>query len=104
VLGKDADRGYLLQGLTCYAKCGYAYYSKTIHNWGCPSNEGYRCSESDGYRFGGERICSNSQVQGIFLEMTVWREISSLQMNPERIELEHRERSMLGRCSTISRP
>jgi hypothetical protein len=24
----------------------------------------YRCSGSDAYRFGGERICSNSQVQG----------------------------------------
>jgi len=56
----------------------------------------YRCSGSDGYRFGGERICSNSQVQGAFLEMTVWREVSSLLMNPERIELEHRERSTAG--------
>jgi site-specific DNA recombinase len=51
----------------------------------------YRCSGSDGYRFGGERICSNSQVQGAFLETTVWREVSSLLMNPERIELEHQE-------------
>src|SRR5229473_1621689 len=27
----------------------------------------YRCSGSDSYRFGGERISSNSQVQGAFL-------------------------------------
>jgi site-specific DNA recombinase len=56
----------------------------------------YRCSGSDGYRFGGERICSNSQVQGAFLETTVWREVSSLLMNPERIEREHRELSSVG--------
>jgi site-specific DNA recombinase len=56
----------------------------------------YRCSGSDGYRFGGERICSNSQVQGAFLETTVWHEVSSLLINPQRIELEHRELSSVG--------
>ena len=56
----------------------------------------YRCSGSDGYRFGGERICSNSQVQGAFLESTVWREVSSLLTNPEKIKLEHQESSKAG--------
>jgi site-specific DNA recombinase len=92
--------GYLLQGLTCCAKCGYAYYGKTIRQLGAGRQMRdflyYRCSGSDGYRFGGERICSNSQVQGAFLEMTLWREVSSLLMNPEKIELEHRERSTAG--------
>ncbi len=92
--------GYLLQGLICCAKCGYAYYGKTIRQLGAGRQMRdfvyYRCSGSDGYRFGGERICSNSQVQGAFLEATVWREISSLLMNPERIELEHRESSTVG--------
>jgi site-specific DNA recombinase len=92
--------GYLLQGLTCCAKCGYAYYGKTIRQLGAGRQMRdflyYRCSGSDGYRFGGERICSNSQVQGAFLETTVWREVSSLLINPERIELEHRERSTAG--------
>ena len=95
-LGKDdAGPGYLLQGLTCCAKCGYAYYGKTIRQLGAGRQMKdfvyYRCSGSDAYRFGGERICSNSQVQGAFLETTVWREVSSLLMNPERIELEHQE-------------
>src|SRR5258707_3498776 len=31
----------------------------------------YRCSGSDGYRFGGERICSNAQIQGELLETAV---------------------------------
>jgi site-specific DNA recombinase len=92
--------GYLLQGLTCCAKCGYAYYGKTIRQLGAGRQMRdfvyYRCSGSDGYRFGGERICSNSQVQGTFLETTVWREVSSLLMNPERIELEHQESSKAG--------
>lgn len=89
--------GYLLQGLTCCTKCGYAYYGKTIRQLGAGRQMRdfiyYRCSGSDGYRFGGERICSNSQVQGAFLETTVWREVSTLLMNPERIELEHQESS-----------
>ncbi len=49
----------------------------------------YRCSGSDGYRFGGERICSNAQVQGQFLETAVWREVSDLLTHPERLEHEY---------------
>jgi site-specific DNA recombinase len=53
----------------------------------------YRCSGSDGYRFGGERICSNAQVQGNILETTVWSEGSELLMNPQRVELEPQDRT-----------
>jgi site-specific DNA recombinase len=92
--------GYLLQGLTCCARCGYAYYGKTIRQLGAGRRMKdfiyYRCGGSDAYRFGGERICSNSQLQGTYLETTVWREVSSLLMNPERIQLEHPERSTAG--------
>jgi site-specific DNA recombinase len=49
----------------------------------------YRCSGSDGYRFGGERICGNSQVQGEFLESTVWHEVCDLLTHPEKLEREH---------------
>jgi site-specific DNA recombinase len=95
--------GYLLQGLTCCTKCGYAYYGKTLRQLGAGRQMRdflyYRCSGSDGYRFGGEQICSNSQVQGNFLETTVWREVSGLLMNPERIELEHEGRSTTGTLS-----
>jgi site-specific DNA recombinase len=92
--------GYLLQGLTCCAKCGYAYYGKTLRELGAGRQMRdflyYRCSGSDGYRFGGERICSNAQVQGNTLEATVWSEVSDLLMNPQRVELEHRGRTMNG--------
>jgi len=56
----------------------------------------YRCSGSDGYRFGGERICSNAQVQGEFLEKAVWREVSELLRKPERLEREYQDRSREG--------
>jgi site-specific DNA recombinase len=56
----------------------------------------YRCSGSDGYRFGGERICSNAQIQGNILEMTVWSEISKLLTDPQRVELEHQDRTKNG--------
>jgi site-specific DNA recombinase len=92
--------GYLLQGLTCCAKCGYAYYGKTLRQLGAGRQMRdffyYRCSGSDGYRFGGERICSNAQVQGNILETTVWSEVSKLLMNPQRVELEHQDRTMNG--------
>jgi site-specific DNA recombinase len=89
--------GYLLQGLTCGAKCGYAYYGKTLRQLGAGRQMRdffyYRCSGSDGYRFGGERICSNAQVQGNVLETTVWSEVSELLMNPQRVELEPQDKT-----------
>ena len=92
--------GYLPQGLTCCAKCGYAYYGKTLRQVGAGHQMRdflyYRCSGADGYRFGGERICSNAQVQGNLLEATVWSEVSKLLMNPQGIELEHQDRTKNG--------
>ena len=67
--------GHLLQGLTCCAICGYAYYGKTTRERGpghsLKDYRYYRCTGSDGYRFGGERICSNRQIQAELLESTV---------------------------------
>ena len=51
----------------------------------------YRCTGSDGYRFGGERICSNGQIQAEFLEAAVWREVCDLLKNPEKLEREFKE-------------
>jgi site-specific DNA recombinase len=69
--------GYLLQGLLCCALCGYAYYGKTTHQRGVGRRftdfRYYRCSGTDGYRFGGERVCSNPQVRADLLETAVWR-------------------------------
>lgn len=56
----------------------------------------YRCSGSDGYRFGGERVCSNTQVQGKFVETAVWQEVCDLLTNPQRLEREYQDRNMAG--------
>ncbi len=92
--------GYLLQGLTCCARCGYAYYGKTTRQRGAGGRmkdfRYYRCSGSDGYRFGGEPICSNAQVQGEFLETTVWHEVCDLLMHPERLEQEYHGGGSIG--------
>jgi site-specific DNA recombinase len=81
---------HLLQGLTCCAICRYAYYGKTTRERGpghCLKDyRYYRCTGSDGYRFGGERICSNRQIQAEFLESAVWREVCDLLRNPEKLE------------------
>lgn len=49
----------------------------------------YRCSGSDGYRFGGEAICRNNQAQGKFLETAVWQDLCELLRNPRRLEQEY---------------
>ena len=51
----------------------------------------YRCTGTDGYRFGGERICSNGQIQAEFLEAAVWREVCDLLRNPQKLEREFQE-------------
>ena len=87
--------GYLLQGLTCCAICRYAYYGKTTHERGprhsLKDYRYYRCTGSDGYRFGGERICSNGQIRAEFLEAAVWHEVCDLLKNPEKLEREFKE-------------
>src|ERR1035438_2066023 len=56
-----------------------------------------RCSlGSDGYRFGGERICSNAQVQGQFLESGVWHEVCDLLTHPARLGHEYQGGGRVG--------
>ena len=78
--------GHLLQGLTCCALCGYAFYGKTIRQRGKGRQvrdfRYYRCSGTDGYRFGGERICNNTQVRAESLETKIWDQVSKIVRNP----------------------
>jgi site-specific DNA recombinase len=87
--------GYLLQGLTCCALCGYAYYGKTTHQTGAGrcfrDFRYYRCSGTDGYRFDGERVCTNPQVRGDLLENAVWREVCKLLNNPRILQQEDQQ-------------
>jgi site-specific DNA recombinase len=70
---------------------------KTTHQRGaghCLKDFCYcRCSGTDGHRFGGERICSNPQIQGELLETAVWRKVCDLLTNPRKLEQQFQDGS-----------
>ena len=95
---RQSSRGarYLLQGLLQCQHCGYAFYGKPLS----PSTRKhrprayayYRCLGTDAYRFGGERICPNTQVRTDRLELAVWHEVCALLSQPERLRQEFERR------------
>ena len=87
---------YLLQGLIVCARCDYAFYGKPVS---LKAGKGkrrdyayYRCTGTDSYRYGGERVCHNKQVRTDVLDEAVWRDVCSLLENPGRIEREYQRR------------
>jgi site-specific DNA recombinase len=95
---RQSSRGalYLLQGLLQCQHCGYAFYGRRLS---AASRKGkprayayYRCLGTDAYRFGGERICHNTQVRTDRLERAVWQEVCALLAHPERFAAEYRRR------------
>jgi site-specific DNA recombinase len=95
---RQSQRGarYLLQGLVVCAQCQYAYYGKPVS---IKSAKGqardyayYRCVGTDAYRFGGERVCSNTQVRTDMLDAAVWQEVCRLLENPSRLQAEYERR------------
>ena len=95
---RQSQRGalYLLQGLVQCQHCGYAYYGKRLSpsaRKGKPRAYAYyRCLGTEAYRFGGERLCQNTQVRTDLLDVAVWREVSTLLAHPERLAEEYRRR------------
>jgi site-specific DNA recombinase len=86
---------YLLQGLVVCKRCGYGCYGKPTSR---ASTKGpvpyayYRCTGSDAYRFGGQRLCWNKQVRTDLLDAAVWEDVRSLLSEPERIKVEYERR------------
>jgi len=87
---------HLLQGLLVCKECGYAYYGKAVS---LSAGKGkkrsyayYRCTGTDAYRFGGQRVCWNRQVRTDLLEQAVWEDVCSLLSDPKRVEQEYRRR------------
>jgi site-specific DNA recombinase len=76
---------------------GYAYDGKGISHKaakGKPRDYAYyRGLGTDAYRFGGERVCRNTQVRTALLDLAVWREVSGLLAHPDRLAEEYRRRS-----------
>jgi site-specific DNA recombinase len=95
---RQSSRGalYLLQGLLQCQHCGYAFYGKRLSpsaRKGKPRAYAYyRCLGTDAYRFGGERICHNTQVRTDLLDLAVWQEVCTLLAHPERLAEEYRRR------------
>jgi site-specific DNA recombinase len=59
----------------------------------------YRCIGTDAYRFGGQRICTNTQVRTDFLEQAVWQEVRELLTDPHRLTREYE-----GRLQALAQP
>jgi len=52
----------------------------------------YRCVGTDAYRFGGQRVCDNTQVRTDLLEAAVWAEVCTLLAHPQRVMDEYQRR------------
>jgi site-specific DNA recombinase len=95
---RQSRRGalYLLQGLLQCQDCGDAYDGKRLSpsaRKGKPRAYAYyRCLGTDAYRFGGERLCQNTQVRTDLLDVAVWQEVCTLLAHPERLAEAYRRR------------
>ena len=86
---------YLLQGLVVCKRCGYGCYGKPTSRAsakGKASYAYYRCTGSDAYRFGGQRLCWNKPVRTEVLDAAVWDDVRQLLSEPERVRAEYERR------------
>jgi DNA invertase Pin-like site-specific DNA recombinase len=85
-----------VEGLICCALCGYAYYGKAISPSAAKYHDRhyayYRCVGSDGYRFGGQRLCHNTQLRTDLVDLAVWSQVRALLEQPERLRQEYQRR------------
>ena len=95
---RDRESGHvwLLQGLTVCRRCGYALYGKTGSRTRSYDktkvSRYYRCTGTDGQRFEGDAVCSNSPLRADQLEEVVWDRVKALLKEPERVADEYRRR------------
>jgi site-specific DNA recombinase len=85
---------YLLQGLVVCGHCHYAYYGKKVTKAAAKGRDYayYRCIGTDAHRFGGERICDNTQVRTQLLDDLVWQQVVELLSDPGRLKREYERR------------
>jgi len=95
---RDRESGHvwLLQGLTVCRRCGYALYGKTGSRTRSYDktkvSRYYRCTGTDGQRFEGDAVCSNTPLRADQLEEVVWDRVKALLKEPERVADEYRRR------------
>src|SRR6516225_1759777 len=86
---------YLLQGLVVCKRCGYGCYGKPTSRASAKGRVPYayyRCTGSDAYRFGGQRLCWNKQIRTDILDAAVWEDVRQLLSEPERVRAEYQRR------------
>ena len=86
---------YLLQGLVVCKRCGYGCYGKPTSRASAKGKVPYayyRCTGSDAYRFGGQRLCWNKQIRTDMLDAAVWEDVRCLLSEPERVRNEYERR------------
>jgi site-specific DNA recombinase len=86
---------YLLQGLVVCKRCGYGCYGKPVSRASAKGKVPYayyRCTGSDAYRFGGQRLCWNKQIRTDILDAAVWEDVRQLLSEPERVRTEYQRR------------
>src|SRR4029453_6902796 len=88
---------YLLQGLIVCKRCGYGCYGKPTSRAGSAGKGRvpyayYRCTGSDAYRFGGQRLCWNKQIRTDILDAADWEDVRGLLSEPERVREEYERR------------
>ena len=94
---RDRPRGgrYLLQGLVVCKRCGYGCYGKPVSRASAKGKVPYayyRCTGTDAYRFGGQRLCWNKQIRTDVLDAAVWEDVRHLLSEPERVRAEYERR------------
>ncbi len=86
---------YLLQGLVVCKRCGYGCYGKPVSRASAKGKVPYayyRCTGSDAYRFGDQRLCWNKQIRTDILDAAVWEDVRQLLSEPQRVQAEYQRR------------
>jgi site-specific DNA recombinase len=90
---------HFLQGLVMCRLCGYALCGHK----GSAGHVYYRCLGRDGYRFAGQRVCTNRPQRTEDLDAIVWKDVCQLLREPDRLREEFdRRRSSGSESSTES--
>jgi site-specific DNA recombinase len=88
---------YLLGGLVVCKRCGYSCYGKPTSRASANGERRiahayYRCTGSDAYRLGGQRLCWNKMVRTDMLDAVVWEDVRRLLSEPDRVQKEYERR------------
>lgn len=87
---RNTKTSTLLQGLLVCASCGYAIYRVSGPKTNVRGHKlhYYRCSRSERWRMGVDRVCLNRPIRQDYLDDLVWNQVVHLLENPELVKAE----------------